>query len=373
MDVAIVGAGIVGLAHAWCAAERGHRVRVFERSRRACGASVRNFGMVWLIGQPPGEALALGFRSRERWLRLAAESGIWVNPCGSMLLAHRDDEAQVLCEFAERAPELGYECRWVGPAEIALRSPAVNRDGLRGGLLSATELGLNPPRAIRTLPLWLAKRFGVDFEFGTTISSVEDRRVRSSDDREWSFDRLVICGGADMETLFPEQLAASGARLCKLQMLRTRPQAPGWRIGPHLASGLSLRHYRSFEGCQGLPALKSRVALESPELDRFGIHVMASQDDEGRVILGDSHEHDVEIDPFDKAEIDELILRELRKIIDLPDWSIDARWHGVYARLSEGTMIEAEPLPWVFLRTGTGGNGMTLAFGLAERDWQRWG
>jgi len=373
MEVAIVGAGIVGLAHAWIASERGHSVRVFERSGLASGASVRNFGMIWPIGQARGETHRLALLGRERWLRLRDEAGIWVNTCGSILLAHREDEKQVLKEFAERGPEDGYDCRWLGPEEIHGLTPASNPLGLRGGLLSTTELAVNPPAAIRALPRWLAETFDVGFEFRTTIVDAVDDVVTSADGRQWRFDRLIVCGGADVETLFPGEIARSGSRLCKLQMLRTRPQPLGWWIGPHLASGLSLRHYASFERCSGLSVLKARIAAETPELDHFGIHVMATQDDQGRVILGDSHEYDQDIDLFDRSEIEELILRELRNVLTLPDWAIEARWSGFYLKRPEGMLLETEPRPGVFLRTALGGSGMTLAFALAERDWERWG
>lgn len=371
-DVGIVGAGIVGLAHALSASRRGHRVTVFERGRAAVGASIRNFGMVWPVGQPAGDRHATALRSREVWLELAREAGLWVNPCGSIHLAHRDDEWAVLEEFARLAPDLGYPCELLTRGEVLERTVAANPDGLLGGLFSPTELAVNPRAAIGALPGWLAQRFGVRFEFGTVITGVEPGRLRSADGRTWAASRIIVCSGADFESLFPEIFRHSGLRRCKLQMLGTATQPDGWRLGPHLASGLTLRHYANFEVVASLDALRRRIAAETPELDRFGIHVMAAQHDDGTVVLGDSHEYDEAISPFDRGEIEALILRELRRVIRLHDWTIAARWHGVYAKHDERPAFEAVPMPGVQIRTGTGGAGMTMAFGLAERSWETW-
>jgi hypothetical protein len=90
------------------------------------------------------------------------------------------------------------------------------------------------------------------------------------------------------------------------------------------------------------------------------------------VVLGDSHEYGDDITPFDKREIDELMLRELRKMIDLPDWTLQERWHGIYPKAPGLIQFECQPEPNVEVVIASGGCGMTMSFGFANRLWNRW-
>lgn len=370
-DVAVVGAGILGLAHAWAAARRGRSVVLFERDARAQSASIRNFGMVWPIGQTAGRLHQLALRSRASWLELAASAQVWVDPCGSLHLAHAPDEQAVLEEFVARAPSLGFDCQFLSPAETQRRCPAVNLDQLRCALWSPTELCVDPRQAIGRIPRWLHERFGVQLLFGTVVRDINLPTLHTTSGQVWTVRQAIVCSGMDFQTLYPDIYANAGIRRCKLQMMRTIPQSNGWRLGTHLASGLTLCHYPTFQVCPTLTALRQRLASEFPEYLKLGIHVMASQNHLGEVVIGDSHEYDEAIEPFDKTEIDDLIITYLRRMVHLPEWTLAARWHGLYPKHPSLPLFVAEPQPGVMIFNAPGGSGMTMSFGYAEEWWER--
>jgi FAD dependent oxidoreductase TIGR03364 len=356
-DVAIAGAGILGLAHAYHFARAGLKVAVFERGPRATGASIRNFGMIWPIGQPPGEMLDV-LRASE----------IWLARCGSIHLAYADDESSVLEEFAGKASELGYECALVSPEEVLARSPGVRRPGLRGGLWSPSELCVFPRQVVAELPAYL-ETLGVRFSWQAAVTAVESGQLIAGESTIRA-ERIFLCTGDDFETLFPGLVAALGMTRVKLQMLRAMPRAANFRLGPLLCAGLTLGHYANFRVCERLPSLLERFGRDFTEQVEWGIHLLVSQHEDGQLTIGDSHEYGLEVTPFLRAQIELLILNYLNTFLDASQLEITERWHGVYAKHPSRPYVREELVPGVHLVTGVGGAGMTLSFGLAERSLQ---
>ncbi|MBD2460688.1 TIGR03364 family FAD-dependent oxidoreductase [Oscillatoria sp. FACHB-1407] len=364
-DVIIIGAGIVGLAHALAAAKRGFKVVVFERSSYAVGASVRNFGMIWPIGQPVGQLRDRALTARAIWKEVAAQANFAIDPCGSLHLAYRPDEMVVLEEFVATTPIEDGSLRLLTAAEVADKSPAAVTNGLLGALWSATEMTVDPREAIRKLPPFLAQTYGVEFHFDTAVTAIEHPKVMAGG-KVWTGDRIFVCSGADFETLYPALYATSGMTKVKLQMMRTAPQSNHWRLGPSLCGGLTLTHYASFAHCPSLPTLKTRIETETPHFPKWGIHVMVSQNASGELVIGDSHEYGLTHDPFDRSEINQYILDYLHGFAQAPSFEIAETWHGIYAKLPGKTEWIAHPQAGVTVVNALSGAGMTLSFGLAE-------
>lgn len=361
----VIGAGIVGLAAAKTLAEKGYTVTVFERNEKAVGASIRNFGMLWPIGQPEGMMYERALRSKSVWKQICDEAGLWYNESGSLHLCYNELEWEVVKELAG-IMRSSRSVAALSKEEALRKSEAINLDGLLGALWSADEMIVESRVAIEKIPAYLSSKYGVTFHFNTAISYVSYPNVFSGDSR-WSADLVCVCSGADFETLYPEVFAQNHFTKCKLQMMRLTAQPDNWNIGPSLCGGLSLIHYKSFEASATLAQLRNHYKETMPEYLKWGIHVMVSQNGESELTIGDSHEYGLVHDPFDKQFINQLIIDYLKKFARFKNWNVAQSWNGIYPKKTDGkTDFVYQPEEGVIILNGMGGAGMTLSFGFAE-------
>jgi len=360
----VIGAGIVGLATARALACRGYQVTVIERSEKAVGASIRNFGMIWPIGQPEGNLYNRALHAKSIWKEVLTGSKCWFHEGGSLHMAYQQDELEVIRQFVEISDYRPVS--FLSPQQTEDKSAAVNADGLLGSLFSQDEMLVDPREAIAAIPAYLTEKYGVNFIWNTAISRVDHPDVYGGGEK-WSADEIFVCSGQDFETLFPEQFSAAPLTKCKLQMLRLEAQPDNWKIGPALCGGLSLIHYHGFKAAPALSGLKERYEHDYSEYLKWGIHVMASQNGLGEITVGDSHEYALTFDPFDREFINKMILDYLGTFAQFKSPKVFQTWHGIYPKLTNGnTEIVLQPAPGVTIINGLGGNGMTLSFGLCD-------
>lgn len=360
VDLIIVGAGFLGLAHAYHAARRGLNVTVIERDAHAAGASVQNFGMLATIAQKPGPTLDRALRTRETWREIAAKAGVSLTRNGCLILAGHDDECEALRAFA--ASEHNDDAAFLTPDRLAEQIPAA-RPGLLGGLWAPNVWKLDQRNAPAKIASWLSQEYGVEFLFGTAALAIDSPSVETSAGTLRA-PAIIVCGGHEFSTLFPEHFAAAGVTVCQLQMLRTAPQRSGWRLGPFILGGLSMARYAAFDGLPGMASVRARLARTRPDHVAHGIHVIACQEADGAVTIGDSHVYGDT--PPRSDEIDRLMLETADEMIALPDARIAERWLGRYAHLDGTDLLRIAPQPGVTLVTMTNGQGLTHCFGLAE-------
>ncbi len=365
-DVAIVGGGIIGLAHAYAAWKKGYQVVLFEKDETAVGASVRNFGLIWPIGQPQGKLFERAIRSREIWLKLAVEADFWALQNGSLHLAYHQDEMDVLNEYHQK---FGFKTSVLNPIEVQTVSSISNSKGLLGGLFSELEVNVNPREAVSSITDWLRAQDSVTIITGEKVVHTETGRLTAVSG-EWQADMIYICSGSDFQSLYSNAFRSSGLIKSKLQMMKAVSSVQEVSKGPTLCGGLTLKHYQSFAECQGTAKLIQRLNEELPLYHKYGIHVMISKNQAGEWIIGDSHEYGLTFDPFNKADINKLILDYLSGFCTVAGngMKITETWYGVYAKNPAGTEYTFEPETGVKIVTGFGGAGMTFSFGFAEEE-----
>jgi FAD dependent oxidoreductase TIGR03364 len=371
--VVVVGGGVLGTMHAVVARRLGLDELHLEREPEARGASVRNFGLIWVSGRAPGPELSLALRARAAWEELAAEvteTGFRAN--GSLTLAANDAEMQLLKEAAARpdAAVRGYEL--IDAAAAREVNPAL-RGEFAGALRCRRDAAVEPRRVLPALREHLlagdaggtGDRGGAGYAWlpGREAAEVAPHAVRDHTGEWHRGDLVVVCTGATHTGLAGPHLAGyerPPVRRVRLQMLQTAPFER--RLTTSVADGDSMRYYPAFDlpGRRGLPPQQPAAAAAAAQL-------LLVQRLDGGLTIGDTHEYaepfafDVHEDAYDHLR------GQAERLLGTPLPRTERRWAGVYSQVTGPELYHRSPLaPGVVLVTGPGGRGMTCAPAIAE-------
>ncbi|TCC10189.1 TIGR03364 family FAD-dependent oxidoreductase [Kribbella soli] len=356
MRVVVVGGGVLGTFHAWEAVRRGHQVLQLERELEARGASVRNFGLVWVSGRADGAEFELAQRARDLW---AEVPGVGVRTVGSLTVCRTEAELAVAKEAAARPDAVARGFQVLDAEQTRERNPALKGD-LRGALWCARDAIVEPREVLPALRAELMKSNRYQFLGGREVRNVNTGWVVDDHGVTHSADVVLLCTGAWHSGLIRELIDDLPVRRVRLQMMQTAPL--GDTLTTAVADGDSFRYYPAYSG----PAVHDLPA-QAPVAEDHKMQLLMVQRTHGGLTIGDTHEYaepfrfDVQSDPYDylRDTAENLLGRKLPKIV--------RRWAGVYSQATgDEVIVRREVADGVHLVTGPGGRGMTMSPAIAE-------
>ncbi|GAB4584571.1 TIGR03364 family FAD-dependent oxidoreductase [Nocardia sp. IFM 10818] len=363
MRLVIIGGGILGTAHALAAIGRGHDVVHLEREVEARGATVRNFGLVWVSGRSANE-LDITLKSRQLWEEIGGKvPGVGFRPAGSITLVRTEAELAVAEAAAANASAAQRGFELLDPDRVRAVNPAL-RGKFLAGLHCSTDAAVESRQALPALRHYMAATGRYTFFAGAEARAVTGTTVVDDRGRRHEGDLVLVCPGAAHSGLTRELAGDLPVRRVRLQMMQTAPL--GEPLTTAVADGDSFRYYPGFRG---------------PELDRLNreeaqpftaaqhkMQLLCVQRLHGGLTIGDTHEYDepfnfdVDEAPYEHltAVAEELLGRKLPQIV--------RRWAGVYSQsIDPGAIVtRAQAADNVWVITGPGGRGMTLGPALGE-------
>lgn len=376
-DIICVGAGALGTFHAYFAALKGKKVLLLEKDFTPFEGTVRNFGQCVASGQEIPLWRERGRKALLTYKNIQSKTDITLRNNGTCYIASDDIEMQLLKEMHQYNQATGYESYLLDKDALMNRYPNLQNNYPKGALFYPQEISLEPRTAISKIIEFIQKEEGVIYRNNTTVIRCgvqnNNKEILTADGTIYTADQIIICSGRDFKILYPEQFRNSGLRISKLQMMITDP-LPHISLPGNILTGYSIRRYEAFHAMPSYGKLCSQFKDEEIE-NKYGIHILFKQGIDGSIIIGDSHEyasaHNIESLDFGiSTYINELMLREAKKIINLPSWNIRSVWNGYYATHHEG-IYDNEVEEGIHIVTGIGGKGMSTGAGYAEEKINR--
>jgi FAD dependent oxidoreductase TIGR03364 len=373
-DLIIVGSGILGTFHAYHALKKGMSVAILEKNSKPEGATVRNFGQVVPSGMDR-KWQNFGKESLKIYKDIQSQFDINLRKNGTIYLASNEEEMQLIEELHQINISNDYESNLLTKEQCLEKYDGVRSDYCKGGLFFPQEVTVEPSTMIHKLHQYMIANLGLELYTNTTVVHTENRSdevvATTSLGMEHKASKIIICNGSDFKILYPEIYNNSDLIVSKLQMLQTKPQN-NYKLDGSILTGLTIRRYESFEECPSYQTIKAKEDSNSFE-KKYGVHILFKQAMDGSVILGDSHEYasarEIDTLGFDlNMDIDNFMIEEAKKIIDLPTYEIQSRWFGMYSQCKTKDIFEYSFGDNIHIITGIGGKGMTGSAGFAKHN-----
>ena len=340
-NVAIIGAGVIGLAIAWRLAARGTSVQVFDRGAAGAGASHAAAGMLAACAEAePGEEalVALGRESQARWGAFAAEllaaSGIDVElrPEGTLLLALTADDQARLTHQLVFQQKLDLPLQWISAADTRRREPHL-AGKLAGAVFSPEDTQVDNRKLVAALRV-AAEAAGVSVR--------EYRSVRAISSRGGRVDGIILADGtkvgADVVVL------AAGAWVRSIEGVDPKLRPP---VRPIKGQMLALR-------------MDSAAPLLSHVVWAPGAYLVPRRD--GRLLVGATVEEKGYDTSLTAGGILTLLEAAWRAVPAIEELAVDEMWVGHRpGSRDDAPILGAGPIDGLIYATGHHRNGILLA------------
>src|SRR4051794_11481856 len=227
-DVVVVGAGVIGLASAWRAAQRGLSVLVVERDEPGAGASGVAAGMLAPVTEAEfGEEslLQLNLASAEMWPDFAAElaerTGLdtGYRASGALVAAADRDDGEELRRLYRFQQSLGLEVEWLGSRDARKLEPRLS-PRVSGAIHAAGEGHVEPRAVVRALVAAFEHEGGEIFN--ATVTEVAPGGVVLAGGKRIDAERVLVAAGCWSGAF----AGAPDVRPVKGQILRLRGPEP---------------------------------------------------------------------------------------------------------------------------------------------------
>lgn len=340
-DLVIVGAGIVGAACAWQAAEAGLSVTILEGQFPASGATAAGMGHLVVMDDSPAQ-IALTHLSCQLWREVRAELPAIVeyDPCGTLWVAADAEEMAEVDRKHAFYQGLGIDAQIVGSEKLYQIEPHM-RPGLAGGLRVVGDAVIYPPCATDWM-LEKARAKGAVLRRHFPVHAIEEGTVRLADGSQITGQTVVVAAGIGSIGL----ISGIEVRPRKGHLVIT-DRYPGW-----------LRHQ-----VVELGYLKS---AHKSSRDSVAFNVQPRKT--GQILIGSSRQYDATDPVVDPAILKRMMARALEYMPGLADLSCLRVWTGFRASTPDkvpliGPVAGQERL---WLATGHEGLGITTSLGTAR-------